>query len=54
MAHTRKSDELLLIGFIHDQGWDEVDLMDAAERLQKGIDEGLQDYSIPKGDACQE
>lgn len=43
--HTRNSDELLLIQFVHDQGFDEPDLIYAAERLQNAIDEGLQDYS---------
>lgn len=44
--HTRKSDEELLIEFVADQGWDQPDLIEAAERLKKGIDNCLSDYSI--------
>ena len=42
--NTRKSDEELLIEFVADQGWDQPDLIEAAERLKKCIAEGLQDY----------
>jgi len=46
-SHTRKTDEQLLIQFVMDQGFDEPDLVEAAVRLEEGIKEGLQDYSIP-------
>lgn len=47
MTHTRKGDEELLMQFVEDQGWDEIDLVEAVERLKKCHSEGLQDYSIP-------
>lgn len=43
--NTRKSDEELLIQFVGDQGWDQPDLVEAAERLKRCIAEKLQDYS---------
>lgn len=46
-AHTRKSDELLLIQFVEDQGFGEPDLVEAAERLKDCIFKGLTDYSVP-------
>lgn len=45
--NTRKSDEELLIQFVADQGWDQPDLVEAAERLKECINENLQDYSKP-------
>lgn len=46
--HTRKSDEELIIEFIMEDAWDQPDLVEAACRLKDGLDEGLQDYSIPE------
>lgn len=47
MSHTRASDEQLLIQFVEDQGWDDPDLVEAAERLKDCIKEELQDYAYP-------
>jgi len=46
--HTRKSDELLLMQFVYDQGWDEPNLVLAAERLKNCHKEELQDYAVPE------
>lgn len=43
--YTRKTDEELLIQFVEDQGFDEPDLIYAAERLKKCIADGVDDYS---------
>ena len=51
--HTRKTDELLLIEFVWDQVFDQPELIYAAERLKKCIDEGLRDYST-KCDDCDQ
>ena len=48
MTHTRQGDEELLIQFVEDQGFDEPDLVEAADRLKRCHKEGLQDYSIPE------
>lgn len=50
-SHTRESDEKLLIQFVADQGWDDPELVEAAERLKHCIAEELQDYSTP-ADQC--
>ena len=42
--HTRKTDEQLLIQFVKDQGFDQIELVEAADRLEKCIREKLQDY----------
>lgn len=49
-SHTRTTDEQLLIQFVEDNGWDEPDLVYAAERLKEGIAKGLTDYSVPIND----
>ena len=43
--NTRKSDEELLIQFVEDQGFDEPDLVMAANRLKDAIAIGLNNYS---------
>lgn len=48
--HTRKSDELLLIQFVMDQGWDETDLVEAATRLRVCIEDNLNDYTVKEGE----
>jgi len=50
MTNTRISDEKLLIQFVDDQGFDQPDLVGAAERLKACHKEELQDYSIPNED----
>ena len=45
-THNRKTDELLLIQFVEDQGFDQQDLVEAAHRLKRGIEKELTDYSI--------
>lgn len=47
---TKKSDIEKLIQFVMDQGFDEPDLVQAANRLQHMLNEELQDYSYPKED----
>ena len=47
VMHTMDSDILLLIQFVRDQGFDEPDLVEAAERLENAINEGYSGYSIP-------
>ncbi len=44
---NRESDERLLIQFVEDQGFDIPELVEAARRLSVGLDDGLQDYSVP-------
>lgn len=44
--HTRTTDEQLLIQLVKDAAWDEPDLMQAAARLEAGIEEELEDYAI--------
>lgn len=48
MAHTYTSDVQVLIQFAKDQGWDLPDVMEAVERLENAIADGLQDYSYPE------
>lgn len=44
-TNTFKSDLEILIQFAKDQGWDEVDVMFAVQRLEMALSEGLKDYS---------
>jgi len=46
-SHTKDSDITLLIQFVEDQGFDEPDLVEAADRLQKAMRQGLSGYSFP-------
>lgn len=48
MAHTRTSDEQLLIQFVYEAAPDEPDLVEAAARLEKCSTEGVIEYSIPE------
>jgi hypothetical protein len=46
-SHTRESDELLLIQFVKDQGFDHQELIEAVQRLEGCHYKNLQDYSFP-------
>lgn len=43
--HTRRSDELILINFIEEQDFDNIELIAAKNRLKNAIDNNLRDYS---------
>ena len=51
MAHTYTSDVQVLIQFAKDQGWDQLDVVEAYTRLDEAIAKDLSDYSIPEGAA---
>ena len=46
--NTFNSDVQILIQFALDTGWDEIDLMNATNRLECAIKADLSDYSIPE------
>lgn len=50
---TKKSDIEKLIQFVRDQGFDETDLMEAANRLERMLKENLIDYSHLRNCNCQ-